>query len=486
MNLTSALQIAQSSLFNVSQKTSIVSRNITDADNEDYTRRQGVHDTAAAGSRLTVQRASVDTQLSEANLLALSEAEAQSLISTRFDRLNIDLNGPNGELSLSQLMTSLHQDMQLYSADPSNTMLAQSAVVNAKSIVSSLHNQSQTLNEYRHAIDADISREVDALNKLVQEFHEVNTDVVYGTETGRDVLDARDRRDALLKDISKIVPINQVRRGSDDLILVTKDGATLYESVPRVVSFVPTAIYNSGTAGNPIQIDGVPVKAGEGANTSAAGSLSALMQMRDGNVETMHTQLDEFARGLISVFAETDQTGGSPDLTGLFSWSGSPAVPPVGTRIVGLAGEISVSAAFDPDQGGSPSLLRDGGANGAAYVHNTEGGESYSNHLISLVQSMDVRSSFDNQTGISGLMSILTFANQTTGWIDGQRSDASQAALTKSALSIRLTEKISNKSGVNIDEEMTLLLQLEKSYEASARLIATVNEMFDTLLQSVR
>ena len=58
--------------------------------------------------------------------------------------------------------------------------------------------------------------------------------------------------------------------------------------------------------------------------------------------------------------------------------------------------------------------------------------------------------------------------------------------MTKCALSIRLTEKISNESGVNIDEEMTLLLQLEKSYEASARLIATVNEMFDTLLQSVR
>ena len=72
------------------------------------------------------------------------------------------------------------------------------------------------------------------------------------------------------------------------------------------------------------------------------------------------------------------------------------------------------------------------------------------------------------------------------GRIEGQRSEATQSSLSKSALSARLAEKISNESGVNIDEEMSLLLRLEHSYQASARIITTVDEMLTTLMNMVR
>ena len=83
-------------------------------------------------------------------------------------------------------------------------------------------------------------------------------------------------------------------------------------------------------------------------------------------------------------------------------------------------------------------------------------------------------------------MSLLTYATQSLGWLDGQRSEAAQAAATKESLHVRLTEKISNQTGVNIDEEMAMLLQLEHSYEASARIITAVDEMLATLLSVVR
>jgi flagellar hook-associated protein 1 FlgK len=130
--------------------------------------------------------------------------------------------------------------------------------------------------------------------------------------------------------------------------------------------------------------------------------------------------------------------------------------------------------------------VRDGGANGASYTHNPTGAASYSDHLISLVQSLDGTTAFDGQSGIGGSMSLLTYAAQSLGWLDGQRSEATQAAATKDALHVRLAEKISNETGVNIDEEMALLLQLEHSYEASARVISAVDEMLATLLSVVR
>ena len=39
--------------------------------------------------------------------------------------------------------------------------------------------------------------------------------------------------------------------------------------------------------------------------------------------------------------------------------------------------------------------------------------------------------------------------------------------------------------GVNLDEEMTSLMSLERSYQASARLISTVNQMFDSLFRAI-
>ena len=57
------------------------------------------------------------------------------------------------------------------------------------------------------------------------------------------------------------------------------------------------------------------------------------------------------------------------------------------------------------------------------------------------------------------------------------RKDASSAAEAKEALATRTEEALSNDTGVNVDIEMSLLLDLEHTYEASARLIRAVDDM---------
>ncbi len=487
MSLTSALQTAQNSLFNVTRQTSIVSRNVTNAGNENYTRRQGVVESSGLGSRVVVIRNGVDSQLSAASMEALAESKAQSLISDRLDQLSISINGLDGSTSLSQGLTELHNSLQTYSAEPSNGLLAQVALQNATDLVNSLNNASGSIQTFKTSMDVELKYEVTKLNQLLSEFHAANGDVTSGTRAGRDVSDALDQRNALLKQITEIVPVNVLTREGNDAVLVTKGGATLFETVPRTVTFDPVPVYGPTTTGNPIRIDGVPVLGGTGANTTASGTLSAMIQLRDDSGATIQSQLDEVARGLITAFAETDATGGAlPSLAGLFTYSGAPALPPTGVLLPGLASDISINPQFDPAQGGNINLLRDGGANGAAYTHNPSGAASYSDHLISLVQSLDGTTDFDGQSEIGGSMSLLTYAAQSIGWLDGQRSEATQAAATKDSLHARLAEKISNQTGVNIDEEMALLLQLEHSYEASARVISTVDEMLATLMSVVR
>ncbi|OWK26626.1 hypothetical protein AJ87_06470 [Rhizobium yanglingense] len=86
---------------------------------------------------------------------------------------------------------------------------------------------------------------------------------------------------------------------------------TLFETIPRAVTFKPTQSYGASTDGNGVYIDGVALGKGSGGTTSAQGSLQALLQLRDEVAPTFQSQLDEIAKGLVALFSETNTAGTS-------------------------------------------------------------------------------------------------------------------------------------------------------------------------------
>ena len=52
----------------------------------------------------------------------------------------------------------------------------------------------------------------------------------------------------------------------------------------------------------------------------------------------------------------------------------------------------------------------------------------------------------------------------------------------QSAVLAQLSNRRESVSGVSIDEEVTNLLKYQRSYEANSRVINTLNEMLDTLI----
>ncbi len=486
MSLSTALQIAQSSLSSLTRQTSIAARNVSSAGNEDYSRREIELESGEYGVRVATTRRATDARLARANLTALSDSSAQRYLANRVDELNSVLNGADGSLSASALMTNLHEKLQNYSAQPSNALYGQAVVNSAKDLVTMIGGATSAVQEFRRSMDRDISAAVDDLNRLLGEFGKLNGEVVNGTFTGQDVNDALDRRDAVLRKIATYVPVSSITRAGNDMMLVTTGGATLFEKEPRSVTFTPQTVYGPSTVGLPVRVDGIPLAEGTGANTAAGGSIAAMLQLRDSTATTLQSQLDEVARGLVEAFAERGAPGsGLTPLAGLFTYSGGPGLPPAGTVVTGMAASLQVNAAYDADQGGNPALLRDGGVNGAAYVENTSGGASYTGRLIALAEGMDATMAFDAQSGVGGNFSILGFAAQAQAWLDGFRSDASHAAERKEALSAQLAEKLGNTVGVNIDDEMSRLVELEHSYQASARLLMTVDQMLKTLMAAM-
>lgn len=484
MSLTSALSIAQSALQNTSRQTSTVSRNVSEAQNPDYARRTAMLSSIAPGARVVEIQRATNELLFRQNLSSLASFSGQSTLFEGLQKLALDVNGSDNASSPATALGKFQEALQLYSAAPSNKNLGVAAIDAARQVVRTLNDGSEAIQRIRTEADGGIATAVDDLNRLLADFETANKTVIQGSRTGRDVNDALDQRDAILKKIAEIVPVSIMKRGDNDMVLTTADGVTLFETEPRSVTFQASAGYAAGVPGNKIYIDGVPLKPGTGANTDAAGKLAGLVQLRDSVANTMQSQLDETARGLITAFRETAPA--LADQAGLFTWSGGPGVPPAGTLINGLARSIRLNPAADPLVGGDPTLLRDGGINGAAYDKNPANNASYADLLIAYGNRIDENMTFDPAAGITATSSLSTFTTNSIGWFEGMRKQAAIATETKEALAVRTGEALSNETAVNVDVEMSLLLDLEHAYQASARLIKAVDEMLQSLLAAVR
>lgn len=487
LSLTSALRTAQNSIFNSGTRTAVLASNIAGASNPNYVRRDASLVAGLYGSQTVAVRRDASSELLYSLISADAASAAQRTLSDATTRLNRLVNGVDGEFSISSSLTEFEKGLQLFSGDPGNDLLAGAAVASAMELVDRLNGASLSVQSFRAEADMQIRQSVSDINRLLGDFNEVNDAIVAGTRTGKDTSQLEDNRDALLKEISTHIAVNPIVREGNDVVLYTYQGVTLFETVPREVSFDPVPVYDATVTGNLPRIDGVPVDPGVGASTSAQGEIAAWIQVRDEISTGIQYQLDEVARGLVTLFAETDQTAsGLPPAAGLFTWSGGPGIPVAGALSAGIAFSISVNSSYSPGLGGNPLYLRDSGAAGAAYIENTSGGAGFAPRLVRLVESLGEPFDTDPAAGLTGSFSVSGYAEASVGWLEGIRSESVAASERKGILSARYQSQLQNETGVNIDEEMTRLVELEQSYEASARVISTVDQLFQILLDSVR
>jgi flagellar hook-associated protein 1 FlgK len=146
----------------------------------------------------------------------------------------------------------------------------------------------------------------------------------------------------------------------------------------------------------------------------------------------------------------------------------------------GIAATIKVNPAFITAKGGDPTRLRDGFPTN----ENTDNDASFSKLLNKYATAFEAPRTFDVNAAIDTNTSILAFSTASIGWVEQLRSAATTASDDKSALLGRTQEALLNVTAVSLDEELALLLDLEQSYKASAKLVAAVDEMIAALLSA--
>jgi flagellar hook-associated protein 1 FlgK len=431
----------------------------------------------------------VNRSIYDTSIISAAKSTGADVVAAGFERLAALQGGEDFSLSPASLLSDLKQAIELAAASPADNSTLTSMVNKAKTVASSLNGYAREVQSMRAAADKNIAASVDNVNDLLAQLKDVNDQIIRGTRTGADVLDSIDMRDQVLSKLSSEIGIKVLPRENNDVVVISDNGLMLFENIPRKVTFQPTPVYGPNTTGGVVRIDGVPVNGPGVSMPISNGRIAGNLELRDKVLVQEQRQLDEIARSLVDLFAEEDQSagGGKPKTAGLFTWSGGPGVPASGLLEPGIALSIKVNPLVDPQSGGNPALVRDGAINGDAdYKYNSGGGTGFSDRLYGLSSAFETAASFDAQAGLPVSQSVLGYAKSSLDWLNGGRQSAIESKNYKNELASHYKEMLQNETGPNLDFEMARLLEVERTYQASAKLMAAVDELFTTLMNSVR
>ena len=156
------------------------------------------------------------------------------------------------------------------------------------------------------------------------------------------------------------------------------------------------------------------------------------------------------------------------------------AISANGSQQTGLAARISINTALL----GDPSRT-------IIYSTNpltASGDTARSDFILTQLSSGTYRYSPQTGIGTTGAPFTGTLTNFAKQFISQQgeaANAAKQLADGQDVVLNTLQNKMSATSGVNIDEEMAHLLALQNAYSANARVMSSIKQMYDTLIQAM-
>ncbi len=474
MGLQLALNTARSSLLATSSQIAVSARNIAGANDPSYARKIATLVTGDVSTRVVITRAA-DAALFARKLAATSDASAAGARLDGLKTLARTVGDTADGTAPAARLGAFNAALQAAANQPDNADLARAAIERARDLATGLNEAAAAVQGVKADAEAATAASVDTINDLLARFDAANQAVMRGMSTGGDVSDSLDARDSILASLSQELGISTVERAGGDVAIYTDSGVPLFERSARTVAF------DTGSAGGTVLIDGVAVTGPNAPMPLESGRLAGLASLRAAATE-YGAQLDAVAQGLIAAFAETGP--GLAARAGLFTADATGALP---AGAAGLAAALRINPAADPQAGGDAALLRDGGMNGAAYRQNPAGGDAaYGDRLRGLAAALSGPRNLGAGTAIAAQASLADYAATSAGWLEGQRKDAAGRSEYQTTLLARAGEALSNAVGVNGDDETALTLQLERSYTASAKVLAIVDQLLKTLMDAVR
>ncbi len=468
LGLFGTLSLGTRSLQTQRAGVEVAGQNLANVNNPDYARQRVLIQTSiTVGGSLgpqgtgadavaiqQVRDALVDLQInSELGVSGYLNAQ-QGALQYAQASLGDVVNRAGGLDPLSGARTGLADDLnnlfaafQSVSTAPGSLTERQLLLAKAADLSTQFNQTSGRLSGLSDSLDQSLATDVDAANKLMGDIAALNDRVLSAEGAGGGIAnDLRDLREAKLEQLSKLVKVD----------------ATLAPNGALNLSLNGTALVTDTTVNDTLET----YDAGGGqrlvrtvtgqAQLNPGGHMQGIIDVRDGALATLRGDLDTLAGTLITEVNAAHAGGfGLGGATGETFFTGTDAA------------SIAVNTVLT----GDPARIQLGGVAGNAGDNQV---------ALALAQIADkTLPALNGQTLTQRYSATVAGLGQALASTNEKLSD--QAVVQK-----LLHQQRDSVSGVSIDEEMTDLMKYQKAFEASARLISTVDEMLDTVLNMKR
>ncbi len=328
--------------------------------------------------------------------------------------------------------------------DPTSTAARAALVEQAGTLASRINRDARQLATLVSDVNAQVAVQVDVVNDLAVRIAALNEQIQRVTVSGDHPNDLADARDVLLDQLNAIVPTSVVPE-ADGTITVLVGGTDLVQGI-RARPMTTTV--GAGGALTPTWSSGGPV-------TLGPGRLAALVALRDDGLAAYRDQLDALARGVADAVNAIHTTG--------FDAGGAAGLAFFTTTAGREAETIALNATIAAD----PSRVA------AASATSEPGNGAIAGRLA------DLRS---EKLFAGGTQTASDFHASLVGRIGSDARQANEIAANQALLVDHLRARRESVSGVSLDEEATDMIRFQRAYQAASRVITTIDEMLDTLI----
>lgn len=446
---------------------SVIGDNIANVNNSDYARKttetssfSGAGGAVYTSTEIVSSRDSIaDRQVveetyqagslqAEENLYnSLNNVMAESLngsLGTSLDTAEADGTGITGGLS------TFFNAWSAYAASPNSSGAQSEVYTSAEELADRLNSASTALDDVQESMNDSLDGDISEANDLLDKIATLNSEIV--AMEARDSGSASslvDERQAALEDLAQITNFDSTTEadGSLTLTLTSSDGTT-----STLVSGGNAATLSVTTDATTGEYTGIAstYNGSTSAISPTGGSLSVLNPtVTSAAIQTVRDQLDALANQLITsvnaIYSQSSADGTAAFFTG------------TGAADIALSSDITSSKDIT-----------------AGYATGAEGSNDLANDMAAI---LDTDYSTANGDLIDG--SLTDDAAQIATDVAAKLSSASDASEQQNELLSMVTTSRDNISGTSTDEELSNLIVTQHAYQASSRVLSTINTLLD-------
>jgi flagellar hook-associated protein 1 len=470
MGISSAFAASRSGLAAVEKWAEITSGNIANGDRAGYVRKSVLREPAPGGGVLVSGiRRETDAAVERLHRIELSRVGRQEAVASGLELYTTRLGEPGAPGSLLGRVDALTSVFTQLANAPDQFALQNAAVDASRGVAQALNQTSAALREARSTALQRAETSVGTLNVGLGRIAELNKQIVFAAPGSDAQAALLDEAGMILDRLAEVADLRIVTDGQGRTSVYTAGGTALVEGP------VAKTLRLDG-AGPALLADDIDITPGRpGARGFEEGRLAGEMALLTETIPRMQRQLDEMARALIDGFTAADASL-APGEDGLFL-DRTGAWPPAG--LDGLADRIAVNDRVLTEAGGAPWRLRDG--IGAL----AQGPAADATQLNAFVAMLEGAMTFDAAAGLGTSSTLSGFATDLVANQQQIRVSAQERRESLQAGAAALEAVRSGISGVNRDDELQKLIEIEQSYAANSTVIRTLTDMLDTLLAAV-